>query len=158
ALLAAARSARRVGVGHGMTGAGAGAEVAWVHMAADIVHLLCAMAWIGGLFCLVQVLRRAVLGDSAGEFLHVVLPRFSRVGYWLVTLLLISGCINALVLLPRPDSLVTSDYGRVLLVKIGLVLIMVAFALYNRLVLLAPGLDGEISPRAPLRSAPMAPR
>jgi len=155
AILAAAPTASLVGVGHGMTGAGAGAEVAWVHMAADIVHLLCAMAWIGGLFCLVQVLRRAVVGDSAGEFLHVVLPRFSRVGYWLVALLLISGCINALVLVPRPDSLVTSDYGRVLLVKIGLVLMMVAFALYNRLVLVAPVIDGKMSPRALRRSAAM---
>jgi putative copper export protein len=93
------------------------------------------MGWVGGLFCLAQVLRRAMAGDLGAADLRVVLSRFSRLGYWLVALLLISGCINALVLVPRPDSLVTSDYGRVLLVKLGLVLIMVAFALYNRIVL-----------------------
>ncbi len=136
-LLGAAVTASLIGVGHGMTGAGGGPAVARLHMAADVVHLLCAMGWVGGLFCLAQVLRRAAGGGVHGERLPAVLQRFSRAGYWLVALLLVSGCINALVLVPRPDSLVTSSYGRVLLVKIVLVLVMVAFALYNRLVLLA---------------------
>jgi putative copper resistance protein D len=127
--LGAAATASLIGVGHGMTGAGGGPAIARLHMVADVVHLLCAMGWVGGLFCLAQVLRRAP--DASA--LAVVLSRFSRLGYWLVALLLISGCVNALVLVPRPDSLVTSDYGRVLLVKLGLVLIMVGFALYNRL-------------------------
>jgi len=137
ACLAAVAIASLIGVGHGMTGAGGGPAIARLHMVADVAHLLCATVWVGGLFCLAQVLRRAVSGAGGGEILAVVLPRFSGVGYWLVALLLISGCINALVLVPRPDSLVTSDYGRVLLVKLGLVLIMVAFAVYNRVVLTA---------------------
>jgi putative copper resistance protein D len=132
--LAAALSASLIGVGHGMTGAGGGPAVARAHMVADVVHLICAMGWIGGLFCLAQVLRR---GAADAAELGVVLSRFSRLGYWLVALLLVSGCVNALVLVPRPDSLLTSDYGRVLLVKLGLVLIMVGFALYNRLALVA---------------------
>jgi putative copper resistance protein D len=130
--LAAAATASLIGVGHGMTGAGGGAGVARLHMVADVAHLLCAMGWVGGLLCLAQVLRRPDLSD-----IGIVLSRFSRLGYWLVALLLISGCINALVLVPRPDSLVTSDYGRVLAVKLALVLIMVGFALYNRLALVA---------------------
>jgi putative copper resistance protein D len=136
-VLAAAATASLIGVGHGMTGAGAGPAVARIHMVADATHLVCAMGWIGSLFCLAQVLRRAIVKLPAAADLRVVLSRFSRLGYWLVALLLISGCINALVLVPRPDSLVTSDYGRALLVKLGLVLIMVAFALYNRVVLVA---------------------
>ena len=135
--LAAGATASLIGVGHGMTGSGGGQAVARLHMAADVTHLLCAMGWVGGLFCLAQVLRRAVAGDLAVADLRLMLSRFSRLGYWLVALLLISGCINALVLVPRPDSLVTSDYGRALLVKLGLVLIMVAFALYNRVALVA---------------------
>jgi putative copper resistance protein D len=133
--LAAAATASLIGVGHGMTGAGGGRVVAWIHMGADVTHLLCAMGWVGGLFCLAQVLWRAVAGDLGATDLRLTLSRFSHLGYWLVALLLISGCINALVLVPRPDSLVTSDYGRALLVKLGLVLIMVGFALYNRVVL-----------------------
>jgi putative copper resistance protein D len=145
--LVAAATASLIGVGHGMTGAGGGPAVARIHMVADVTHLLSAMGWVGGLFCLVQALRRAMAGDLGAADLRVVLSRFSRLGYWLVALLLISGCINALVLVPRPDSLVTSDYGRVLLVKLGLVLIMVAFALYNRIVLV-----GRADARALLHS------
>jgi putative copper resistance protein D len=130
--LASAAAASLVGTGHGTAGAGA---IGTIHAAADVVHLLCAMGWIGGLACLAQVLRAGARGDLDAGLLSVVLPQFSRVGYWLVALLLLSGCINALVLLPRPDSLVTSAYGRVLVVKVGLALIMVAFALYNRVVL-----------------------
>jgi putative copper resistance protein D len=135
--LAAAATASLIGVGHGMTGAGGGPAVAWIHMGADVAHLLCAIGWVGGLFCLAQVLRRAVAGDPGAADVRSMLSRFSRLGYWLVALLLISGCVNALVLVPRPDSLVTSDYGRALLVKLGFVLIMVGFALYNRVVLVA---------------------
>ncbi len=150
--LGAAVTASLIGVGHGMTGAGGGPAVARIHMVADVAHLLCAMAWVGGLFCLAQVLRRRVADSAAGEPLRGVLVRFSRIGYWLVALLLLSGCINALVLVPRPDSLVTSDYGRVLLVKIGLVLVMVGFALYNRFVLTA-GVETKAGARALWRSA-----
>jgi putative copper resistance protein D len=147
--LGAAATASLIGVGHGMTGGGGGPAVARLHMVADVVHLLCAMGWVGGLFCLAQVLRRAA-ADAAE--LGVVLSRFSRVGYWLVALLLISGCVNALVLVPRPDSLVTSDYGRVLLVKLGLVLIMVGFALYNRLGLVKPAVTSKAGALALWRS------
>ena len=147
--LGAGVTASLIGVGHGMTGAGGGPAVARLHMVADVVHLICAMGWVGGLFCLVQVLRRAA---DASE-LAAVLSRFSRLGYWLVALLLISGCVNALVLVPRPDSLVTSDYGRVLLVKFGLVLIMVGFALYNRLALVTAAVTTKAGAHALWRSA-----
>ncbi len=147
-LLGAAVTASLIGVGHGMTGAGAGPAVARLHMGADVVHLLCATAWTGGLFCLAQALRRAVAKPAALSALPAVLSRFSRLGYWLVALLMLSGCINALVLVPRPDSLVTSAYGRVLLVKLALVLIMVAFALYNRLALTARAVAAKPGVRA----------
>jgi putative copper resistance protein D len=131
-ILAGAVTASLVGVGHGLAGSDA---LGPIHAVADMVHLLCAATWIGTLFCLALVLRRAVVGRFDAEFLHVVVPRFSRVGYVAVTLLLISGCVNALVLLPRPDALLTTAYGRVLLVKVGFALLMVAFAVYNRVVL-----------------------
>src|SRR5262249_20339358 len=84
--------------------------------------------WIGGLFCL-GLLR---VGDA--DAVRHALPRFSRIGYWAVALLVISGVVNALVLVPTPDRLVDTDYGRVLLIKIALALVMVVIALVNRLV------------------------
>ena len=142
AVLAAGFAASLIGVGHGMTGAGHGPVVARIHMAADIAHLLCAAAWIGGLFCLARLLHAAMLGRAPIEAVRAPLRRFSRLGYWAVALALVSGCINALVMVPRPASLVGSDYGRVLLLKLVLVLLMVAIAIVNRMMLTPPIMAG----------------
>ena len=128
AIPAAAFAASLVGVGHGLAGGRGGDTVAPVHAIADMVHLLCAAIWIGGLFCLGRLLR-----SGAPDAVCHALPRFSHVGYWAVALLVISGCVNALVLVATPDRLLTTDYGRVLLIKIGLALVMVAIAVVNRL-------------------------
>ena len=142
-LLAAAFAASLVGVGHGMTGSGHGAEIAWLHMLADMVHLLCAAAWIGGLVCLGLLLHRAITGRETLDVARAAVRRFSGVGYGAVALLLVSGCINALVLVPSPASLIESDYGRALLVKLALVAVMLAVALRNRLVL-TPQIMGAV--------------
>jgi putative copper resistance protein D len=70
--------------------------------------------------------------------LRQVLRRFSHIGYGTVALLVGSGCINALVLVPEPDKLIGTDYGRVLLVKIALALLMVGVAVVNRVLLTPP--------------------
>ncbi len=137
-VLTAAFAASLVGVGHGMTGAGHGPVVARVHMVADIVHLLCAAAWVGGLFCLGGLLHRVVTGEETPAAARRAIRRFSRMGYGAVALVLLTGCINALVMVPGPASLFGSEYGRVLLLKLALVLLMVAIALFNRVVLTPP--------------------
>jgi copper resistance protein D len=142
ATLAAAFAASLVGVGHGMTGAGHGTEVARVHMVADMVHLLCAAAWIGGLFCLGYLLHAVLAGRVTLDAARLVLRRFSVMGYWAVALVLITGSVNALVMVPRPGSLIGSDYGRALLLKLALVALMVAIAIVNRVTLTPPIMVG----------------
>jgi putative copper resistance protein D len=149
AILAGAFAASLVGVGHGTAGAGG---VAPIHMVADVIHLLCAATWIGGLFCLGQLLHQALDGSATPEVVRKVVPRFSLIGYWAVALLLISGCTNALVLVPQPGKLLTTDYGRVLLVKIGLALVMVAIALVNRIALTPKAVTGPAGIRTLWRS------
>jgi putative copper resistance protein D len=131
-LLAGAVAASLVGTGHGLAGGGA---LGPVHAVADVAHLVCAMGWIGGLVCLAQLLRRVARREAGADLLHAVLPRFSRVGYWTVALLLVSGGINGVILVPSVAKLIGTDYGRVLLVKIALALAMVAIALVNRFAL-----------------------
>jgi putative copper resistance protein D len=132
AVLAGAVTASLVGTGHGTAGEGA---LGPIHAVADVTHLLCATGWVGGLFCLAQLLRRIVRGEAEVAVLHAVLRRFSRVGYWTVALLLVSGCINGVILVPSVAKLIGTDYGRVLLVKIALALGMVTIALVNRFAL-----------------------
>jgi copper resistance protein D len=129
-IVAAVVTASLIGVGHGLAGAG---DLAPIHAVADMTHLLCAATWIGGLFCLGQVVRAAATGAVDAQTIRVVLPRFSRVGFAAVALLVVSGCVNALVLVPRPAALISTDYGRVLLVKIALAALMVVIAVVNRI-------------------------
>jgi copper resistance protein D len=139
-ILAGAFAASLVGVGHGLAGSD---SVAPFHAIADMVHLLCAATWIGGLFCLGQVLRQVLAGRCDLAAIRAVLPRFSQVGYWAVALLLMSGCVNALVLVPQPGKLISTDYGHVLLVKIALALAMVAIAVVNRVVLTSTAMAAD---------------
>jgi putative copper resistance protein D len=147
-VLTAATAASLVGVGHGMAGSG---RLAPIHMVADMVHLLCAATWIGGLFFLGLAVHQTVKrqagtpADTPAELdaLRRVLRRFSRIGYGAVALLVGSGCVNALILVPQPDKLIGTDYGRVLLVKIALALLMVAVAVVNRVLLTPPMMRSE---------------
>lgn len=114
----------------GHAGAGLG-TAGLVTLAADVVHLLAAAAWLGALPALALFLRaerRSV--EMAG-----VTGRFSRLGIACVAALLASGLVNAWTLLGSPQNLIATDYGRILLLKVGLFLAMVAIAAVNRLYL-----------------------
>ena len=141
-LLAAALTASLAAIGHGSLGPG---TVGVIHVAADGLHLLCAAAWLGGLVGLAVMLHRAGKRyEDTRSLIRAAVANFSRFGYGAVGLLLVTGIFNTVVLVPRPESLLTSLYGRILLLKILLALVMVAIAVYNRIRL------------APLIGTPMA--
>jgi putative copper resistance protein D len=102
------------------------------HQFSDMVHLLCAGAWLGGLVPLGYVVQRAQRSPDGLAFLRHALPRFSRVGYWAVGLLLVTGCMNTAFLVSSPANLLGTLYGRILIAKICLVLAMVGLAIVNR--------------------------
>ena len=62
-----------------------------------------------------------------------VTRRFSNLGIIAVGTLLMSGMINAWFLVGGTENLVSTDYGRLLLLKIALFVGMVGFAAVNRL-------------------------
>lgn len=102
-----------------------------VHGAADALHLLAAGLWLGGLTVLV-----ILLADSArrldDEAPRRALVRFSTTGIVAVVVLLSTGFVNAVFLVGAPAALLSTGYGRVLLAKIALFLLMVALAALNR--------------------------
>jgi copper resistance protein D len=112
--------------GHGIGGAGLGGRV---HLAADLVHLIAAAAWVGGLLPLVLMLTAA--GRSV-TVVHAVSLRFSAYGIVAVGALLLTGGINTWYLAGSIRALTATDYGHLLLIKIALFLIMVALATTNR--------------------------
>jgi putative copper resistance protein D len=105
-----------------------------IHLASDIVHLLAAGAWLGGLPALAVLLAYARHAeDPAWRSLAVrAVRRFSWVGVVCVGGLLTTGIINSWNLLGGPRDLVATDYGRLVLLKIGLFAAMVGIAAANR--------------------------
>jgi putative copper resistance protein D len=135
--LSAMAAASLAFTGHGMAEASDAAEIPaqggrWIHTAAYALHALCGLGWIGAVAALIFAAWGKRTTDDAR--LAAVLRRFSRIGYVLVTLLVASGIAITSRLVPDLSAIADSGYGRVLLVKIGLVLLMLAFAACNRLV------------------------
>jgi putative copper resistance protein D len=121
--------------GHGNA---TGGPVGYVHLAGDIVHLLAASAWLGGIALLLAlVLGRKIEQGTAAR----ALVGFAPIGSLVVALLLLSGIANLLFLVAPADlpGLGSSLYGRLLLVKVGLFALMLGLAAANRL-RLAPAL------------------
>jgi putative copper resistance protein D len=116
------------------------------HMLSDAVHLTGAGVWLGGLIGLALALRPSALA-ARGQTVAADVARFSRAAQAAVAALLVTGLINAALLIGRASGLWTSQYGRQLLVKLALVAGMLALALVNRLVL-TPRLVGPHGDRA----------
>jgi putative copper resistance protein D len=121
--------------GHGGSTPG---NAGYVHLAADVSHLGAAAAWLGGLIPLVLLLRLLRQSDESARTMiacHVT-SRFSNVGIMAVGTLLIGGMVNAWFLVGATTNLTSTDYGRLLEVKIALFVGMVGLAAINRLHLL----------------------
>jgi putative copper resistance protein D len=117
-----------------------------LHLAADVAHLLSAGAWLGGLPALAMLLAQARhAADPAWRaFTVAATRRFSLLGIVCVGALLASGAINSWNLLAGPRDLVATDYGQLILIKIGLFAAMVAIATVNRF---------QLTPRLPAPAA-----
>jgi putative copper resistance protein D len=105
-----------------------------IHLASDMVHLLAAGAWVGALPALALLFARArKSGDPAWRRYAVIATRrFSLLGMASVGALLASGVINSWNLLGGPRDLVTTEYGRLVALKIGLFIAMAGIAAVNR--------------------------
>lgn len=89
---------------------------------ADWVHLVAAMLWVGGVLTLAVVVWPLAPALRRAAFL-----RFSRIAVFLIGALVVAGTIVAIQRLPALDDLWNTSYGQTLLVKIGLVLVALAW-------------------------------
>src|SRR6185312_9042203 len=102
------------------------------HELNQAAHLLAAGAWLGGLWPLHALLRRAGPDEPA---VADGVAHFSQMGYIAVALVAATGIVNTCMLVGTIKALFGTAYGRLLIVKVALYLAMVAIALTNRLVL-----------------------
>jgi copper transport protein len=110
-----------------------------VLLPANVVHVLAASAWIGGLAVLVAALPRAtreLAPAGRTRLLATVLPRFSTLALAAVLALLAGGILQSLLMLTAVDDLLDTAFGRAILIKAGLVaLLLGAGALHRRRIL-----------------------
>jgi copper transport protein len=112
----------------------------WKSELADWVHLSAASIWIGGLVQLALVVLPLAPEQRKASFL-----RFSQLATVLIALLLAAGIYLSIVRLPHLHDLWSTGYGHVLLVKLGLVALALAWGGLHRLIAVpevARGRDG----------------
>lgn len=129
AALAAILLASLAGVGHTQIHEG---MPAIVHVTADAVHLLSAGAWLGGLLPLGLVVVACRMKQVSNDEAVFVLSRFSGMAYLAVAALVASGAINGWLLIGSLSGLVGTNYGELLLLKLGLFGLMLCLAASNR--------------------------
>jgi copper transport protein len=126
-------------VGAGLALAASGhastAEPQWVTRPAVFVHTVSVAFWLGALLPLGALLRR---GEG-----RAALVRFSRAIPFAIVPLLVSGVTLAVIQVEAPEALITTDYGRVLLIKLVLVAVLFVLAAFNRWRLTGPAEAGE---------------
>ncbi|MBQ1074814.1 copper resistance protein CopC/CopD [Micromonospora sp. C31] len=99
-----------------------------VSVVVDAVHLGGMAVWMGGLVMLAVFL----LPRADERELGAILPIWSRWAALAVSALLLAGTVQALIEVATPRALVDTTYGRLVLGKIGLFVLVIAVAAYSR--------------------------
>lgn len=119
--------------GHGAMDEGTGG---WIHLAADILHLIASGAWVGALLGLILLVSRPAAHVDAAHLglTYRALHGFGTIGTLVVATIVVTGLINGwmLVGIDKVGALATTLYGRLLLVKLALFVIMLGLASLNR--------------------------
>jgi len=131
-LLSAALIAALAFAGHA---AAADGIVLVMQLSADAMHLLASGVWLGGLIPLISLLRACNRKNDAEHFAvaREVTQRFSNLALASVIILIATGSYNAWNLVGGFAPLLGTAYGKLLLVKLGLLLPLLTFGAINRL-------------------------
>jgi copper transport protein len=101
----------------------------------NAVHVAGMAVWLGGLATLLFVLPRATRElepAGRGRLLAANLSRFSQIALISVGAILATGLIQAYVYVRHLDALIETGYGRAVLIKFVLLLVLIGLGAYNR--------------------------
>ena len=102
----------------------------------NVIHVAAMGVWLGGLATLLFVAPRATRELAPGDCSRLLagsLARFSQVAFVAVAAILFSGLIQAYVYVRRLDALIETGYGRAVLIKfLLLVVLLIPLGAYNR--------------------------
>ena len=125
-------------VAHVEAGHAAAGSWPWVMVGLQVAHVVAMASWIGGLAAILLVLRRrpaaAPDGDDGADDGAVLAAarRFSAVAVVAVATLVVTGGLRAIDAVGGWAPLWDSGYGRLVVVKSGLLLVLVGLGARNR--------------------------
>ena len=107
-------------------------DIRWFAVTTDLIHVLAATTWVGGIAYLLVASIHAIRSDD--EIFRTVLlrfaTRFAPLAIFTTTVLVASGIVSSLMQVTIPEALNT-PYGRVLGAKIILLAILIGLATRN---------------------------
>ncbi|HEU0249401.1 MAG TPA: CopD family protein [Solirubrobacteraceae bacterium] len=106
-----------------------------VFFPADLIHVLAASVWVGGIACLLLALpaaTRQLEGPERTRLLLAALARFSPLALGCVLALALTGVVQAYIDVRTVEALFDTTYGVLVLVKTGLLIALIAFGWVNR--------------------------
>ncbi len=106
--------------------------------AAIAVHVIAIALWLGALFPLYSLSC-----DSQLEALQSTMKRFGDFAVYIISLLILSGGLMLVQLLESPVDLLSTVYGRSVMIKLLLVLVLLLLAAANRVYLVPRLLSGN---------------
>lgn len=115
-----------------LAGHAAASPVPAVTVVVDSVHIGAMAVWLGGLAMLGLFLLRPGKSQATDRELGAILPIWSRWATLAVSALLLAGVIQALIEISSIGALFSTNYGRLILVKVGLVVVIMGFAYLAR--------------------------
>lgn len=133
------------GLAFALSGHAAAAQPQWLMRPAVFVHCVAGAFWAGALVPMAAALR------SPDRQALVALERFSRLIVVFLAALIAAGIVLAVVQVVEPKALGGTEYGRVLLAKLGLVVLLLALGAVNRWRFTAPALAGDAAAGRRLR-------
>ncbi|MDQ1497422.1 MAG: copper transport protein [Actinomycetota bacterium] len=100
----------------GLAGHASTQDLVPLAVASDVIHLVSVSLWLGGL----AMLAAAVLPRRLPEEMSVVVPRFSKLAFGAVIVILVTGTFQGWREVRSTAALTDTTYGRLLIVKVVL--------------------------------------
>ncbi len=104
-------------------------------MPANVIHVVAMAAWLGGIAVLVFALRAATAGvapEQRTPLLGTVVGRFSTLAGPALAALILTGVVQSLIEVGSWGALLDTPFGRSVLIKIAVAIVIVALGAYNR--------------------------
>lgn len=120
----------------------------WLHSLVDVVHVAAAGVWVGGVAALAMVARRRARESRA---VAPVAARFSVSATIALVAVSLAGIALGVIIADEPADLWSTGWGRLLLVKVGVVVVAAIGGGYNHRVIVPALADGDESSQTAAR-------